>query len=81
MRKMFVVARREYYAAVRTKSFVISVFLLPLLMGGGAIAATIAEKPDRHSGKALCRRRSYVWANHSYCAGNGSTTAQFRADT
>ena len=38
MHKALVVARREYAAAVKTKSFLISVFILPILMGGGAIA-------------------------------------------
>jgi ABC-2 type transport system permease protein len=38
MHKALVVARREYTAAVKTKSFLISVFILPILMGGGAIA-------------------------------------------
>jgi ABC-2 type transport system permease protein len=37
MHKLLVVARREYNAAVKTKSFLISVFLLPLLMGGGVL--------------------------------------------
>ncbi len=36
-------ARREYSAAVKTKSFIISVFLLPLLMGGGAIAQLLLK--------------------------------------
>jgi ABC-2 type transport system permease protein len=38
MHKMLIVARREYNAAVRTKAFLISLFLMPVLMGGGAIA-------------------------------------------
>jgi ABC-2 type transport system permease protein len=35
---MLLVARREYNAAVKTKSFLISLFVMPLLMGGGALA-------------------------------------------
>jgi ABC-2 type transport system permease protein len=35
MRKMLTIARREYNAAVRTKAFLISLFIMPLLMGGG----------------------------------------------
>jgi ABC-2 type transport system permease protein len=35
MRKAFVIAGREYNAAVRTKSFLISLVILPVLMGGG----------------------------------------------
>jgi ABC-2 type transport system permease protein len=37
MHKMLVIARREYAAAVKTKSFLISIIILPILMGGGAI--------------------------------------------
>lgn len=37
MRKMLTVARREYNAAVRTKAFLIGLFLMPLLMGGGML--------------------------------------------
>jgi ABC-2 type transport system permease protein len=43
MRKALVVARREYQAAVRTKAFLISLFLMPLLMGGGAIAQFLLQ--------------------------------------
>lgn len=38
MRKIIDVAVREYNAAVRTKAFIISVVLMPILMGGGLIA-------------------------------------------
>ncbi|RIK68060.1 MAG: hypothetical protein DCC65_04325 [Planctomycetota bacterium] len=34
-RKMWVVARREYRATVRTKAFVIAIFLVPIFMFGG----------------------------------------------
>jgi ABC-2 type transport system permease protein len=37
MHKILTVARREYNAAVRTKAFLISLFVMPLLMGGGFI--------------------------------------------
>ena len=37
MRKMLTVARREYNAAVKTKAFLLSLFLMPLLMGGGLL--------------------------------------------
>jgi ABC-2 type transport system permease protein len=36
MRKTWVIARREYSAAVRSKAFVVSLVLLPVLMVGGA---------------------------------------------
>jgi ABC-2 type transport system permease protein len=41
MRKIWVVAAREYKAAVKTKSFVIGIVLLPIMMGGGAVAQAL----------------------------------------
>jgi ABC-2 type transport system permease protein len=38
MRRIWVITRREYRANVRSKAFVISLVLMPLLMAGGAIA-------------------------------------------
>ncbi len=43
MRKTIVVAVREYQAAVRTKAFLITLFAMPVLMGG-SIAAQVALK-------------------------------------
>jgi ABC-2 type transport system permease protein len=37
MRKVLVIAAREYNAAVRTKAFVISLLIMPLLMGGSIL--------------------------------------------
>jgi ABC-2 type transport system permease protein len=37
MRKMLTVAGREYKAVVRTKSFLVSLILMPLMMGGSVI--------------------------------------------
>jgi ABC-2 type transport system permease protein len=37
MRKVFVIAVREYNAAVRTKAFLISLVMMPLLMGGSIL--------------------------------------------
>jgi ABC-2 type transport system permease protein len=37
MRKMWVIAAREYNSAVRTKAFIIGLLLMPLLMGGSII--------------------------------------------
>jgi ABC-2 type transport system permease protein len=37
MRKILVIALREYNAAVRTKSFLISLVVLPIMMGGGLV--------------------------------------------
>jgi ABC-2 type transport system permease protein len=37
MRKMLVVALREYLAAVRTKAFIVSLVIMPIMMGGSAL--------------------------------------------
>ena len=37
MRKIMVIAVREYRAAVQTKAFIISVILMPVLMGGSIV--------------------------------------------
>jgi ABC-2 type transport system permease protein len=40
---MFTVARRDYNAAVRTKAFLISLFIMPLLMGGGLLVQLVVK--------------------------------------
>jgi ABC-2 type transport system permease protein len=44
MHKIWTLFKREYRAAVRTKSFIISLLLVPIMMGGGFIAMIIMEK-------------------------------------
>src|SRR5262249_31447119 len=46
MRKTLVIVIREYLAAVRTKSFLVVLLLMPVLMGGGIIAQTIFQKME-----------------------------------
>jgi len=47
MRKIFILARREYRTAVRTKSFIIGLVLAPVFMGGSLIAfALLKDKVD-----------------------------------
>jgi len=47
MRKIIIIAMREYKAAVRTKSFLITLIMLPVLMGGStAIALLTQNKTD-----------------------------------
>lgn len=47
MRKIFILAKREYRAAVRTKSFIIGLVLAPVFMGGSLIAfALLKDKVD-----------------------------------
>jgi ABC-2 type transport system permease protein len=44
MRKVWVVARREYRAAVRTKAFVVSIVLMPVLMLGSVGVQVLFKK-------------------------------------
>jgi ABC-type Na+ efflux pump permease subunit len=44
VRKIWVIAVREYQAAVRTKSFLVSLFLMPILMGGAVVVDRITTK-------------------------------------
>src|SRR5437762_10961275 len=44
MRKMIVIAVREYLAAVRTKSFIVSLLIIPMLMGGGVLLQLILKR-------------------------------------
>jgi len=52
MHKIFTLFKREYRAAVRTKSFIISLVLVPIMMGGGFLAFIIMENKvdteDKH---------------------------------
>ena len=52
MSKIWTLFKREYRAAVRTKSFIISLILVPIMMGGGFAAMIIMEKnkdtDDKH---------------------------------
>jgi ABC-2 type transport system permease protein len=52
MRKIWTLFKREYRAAVRTKSFIISLLLVPIMMGGGFAAMIIMENnkdtDDKH---------------------------------
>jgi ABC-2 type transport system permease protein len=47
VRKILVVAVREFKAAVRTKSFIVSLVLMPVLMGGGAAAQVFFKGQSR----------------------------------
>ncbi len=41
MHKVFVIARREYMAMVGSKAFIVSIAIMPILMGGGAIVPNL----------------------------------------
>jgi ABC-2 type transport system permease protein len=44
VRKIWVIAVREYQAAVRTKSFLVSLILMPLLLGGTVVVDRISKR-------------------------------------
>src|SRR5262245_3289060 len=44
MRKVVVVALREYNAAVRTKTFLIGLLMMPRMMGGSILAQLLPNK-------------------------------------
>ena len=46
MRKVFLIAMREYLAAVRTKSFIVSLVLIPLMMAGSVGIQLLIHKFD-----------------------------------
>ena len=59
MNKILTLFKREYRAAVRTKSFIISLLLVPLMMGGGFIAMIIMENKQDSEDK------NFVVVDHS----------------
>lgn len=44
MRKVWVITKREYAAAVRTKAFLISLIIMPIMMGGSVLAQVILRR-------------------------------------
>jgi ABC-2 type transport system permease protein len=47
MHRMFLIARRDYLATIRTKAFIIGLVVAPILFGGGFLGlALIQNKPD-----------------------------------
>ena len=59
MNKIFTLFKREYRAAVRTKSFIISLVLVPIMMGGGFAAMIIMENKKESEDK------NFVVVDHS----------------
>jgi ABC-2 type transport system permease protein len=46
MRKILIIARREYLAAVKTKAFIVSLVLMPVLMGGSIALQSLVRRMD-----------------------------------
>lgn len=65
MNKTLIIAKREYRAAVRTKSFIISLILLPIFMGGGfAVFMLMKDKIDVEDKKVVVLDRSGLFENY-----------------
>lgn len=74
MRKVLVIAAREYNAAVRTRAFLIGLLMMPLLMGGNVLVQTLMQDKDRRfaiidrTGSGLFKEieQVFVVCNSSY---------------
>lgn len=53
MRKVLVVAWREFKATVQTKAFVVGIVLMPILMGGSIFVSVLTEKLEDRSSKTV----------------------------
>jgi ABC-type Na+ efflux pump permease subunit len=65
MRKVFVIAARDYNAAVRTKAFLIGLLIMPVLMGGSLVMQVLLRdvhdtKPKRFAVVDLTPRRQLL---------------------
>src|SRR5215471_18117990 len=47
MHNVWLIAKREYLERVRTKAFLISTLMIPLLMGGGIIGSTVMSRKTK----------------------------------
>jgi ABC-2 type transport system permease protein len=59
MRKVFVIAAREYRASVRTKAFLISLIVMPILMCGSVVVQILIRKADE------AKEKSYAVLDHT----------------
>lgn len=57
MHNIWLIAKREYLERVRTKAFILTTILIPLLMGGGIIVSVITQgKQESHTRIAVVSR-------------------------
>src|SRR5215472_9480932 len=47
MHNVWLIAKREYFERVRTKAFLLSTILIPVLMGGGIVGSILASSKTR----------------------------------
>src|SRR5258708_2232282 len=86
MRKIWVIALREYLASVRSKSFVVGIVLMPVLMSGAMVAQVLFKDQgdltpkrfaivDRTPGQQfLAGLEAAADARNRQVAGEGGTT-------
>ena len=43
MRKILLIAKRDYLAVVRTKAFLIGLVALPIVFGGGSVGSALVQ--------------------------------------
>ena len=73
MNKSFIIAKREYSAAVRTKGFLLALLILPIFMGGGLLVFTLLkDKVDIKDKHIAVLDRSYLLEEYL------DSTARFR---
>ena len=53
MRKVMVIAWREFNATVRTKAFVVGIVLMPILMCGSVVVSIVTEKLEDRESKTI----------------------------
>lgn len=87
MKKILVLAKREYKAAVKTKGFIIAIIMVPIFMGGSLAAIAIfkdkVDTKDKHIavldasgviGKAIEEAANYRNENEIFDKENGEKT-------
>src|SRR5437762_6543473 len=89
MRKMYIVAAREYLAAVKTKAFIIGLLIMPIMMGGSVLVQLLVKDVkdtkekrfaviDRTPGGELAKRLKEKVDNHNKGVEDEATVKQVR---
>lgn len=65
MRKILILAKREFLVSVRTKSFIIGLIIAPIFMGGGIFAfALLKDKVDINDRRIVVLDQSGLVGEH-----------------
>jgi ABC-2 type transport system permease protein len=62
MRNIWLIAKREYLERVRTRAFLISTLLIPLLMGGGIVVAVMGTSKTKSTSRITIVSRDQLLA-------------------